>query len=74
MVATSNRLNHQPQRYDQLCACLLGPFASFAPFVNDPSIPRGCLGSAVSNPIPSEPCCHQMKYPQMIKDHSYITL
>jgi hypothetical protein len=39
MVATSNRLNHQPQRYDQLYACLLGPLAGFAPFVNDPSIP-----------------------------------
>jgi hypothetical protein len=39
MVATSNRLNFQPQRYDQLCACLLGPFVDFLPSVNDPSIP-----------------------------------
>jgi hypothetical protein len=39
MVATSNRLNRQPQRYDQLCACLLGPFAGFVPSINDPSIP-----------------------------------
>jgi hypothetical protein len=39
MVATSNRLNHQPQRYDQHCACLLRPFAGFVPSVNDPSIP-----------------------------------
>jgi hypothetical protein len=39
MVATSNRLNRQPQRYDQLCACLLGPFAGFVRSVNDPSIP-----------------------------------
>jgi hypothetical protein len=39
MVATSNRLNHPPQRYDQLCACMLGHFAGFAPSINDPSIP-----------------------------------
>jgi hypothetical protein len=39
MVAISSRLNHQPQRYDQLCSCLLGPFVAFAPSINDPSIP-----------------------------------
>jgi hypothetical protein len=39
MVVTSNRINHQPQRYDQVCACLLGNFTGFVPSVNDPSIP-----------------------------------
>jgi hypothetical protein len=62
MVATSNRLNHQPQRYDQLCAYLFGPFTGFAPSINDPSIPREFIGSTVSNTVQSEPYCHQMQF------------
>jgi hypothetical protein len=43
MVATSNRLNRQPQRYDRPYACLLGPFAGFVPSVNcnDPKLING---------------------------------
>jgi hypothetical protein len=34
-----SRLSHQPQRYDQLCAYLLGPFAGSVLSVDDPSVP-----------------------------------
>jgi hypothetical protein len=37
MVGALDRLSHQPQKYAQLCACLLGPSAGFVLSVDDPS-------------------------------------
>ena len=39
MVATSDRLSRQPQKYDQLGACLLGPSIGFVPSIDDPLVP-----------------------------------
>jgi hypothetical protein len=52
MVGALDRLSHQPQKYAQLCVCLLGPSAGSVLSVDDPSTPGECLGSAVPNPVP----------------------
>jgi hypothetical protein len=58
MVGALDRLSHQLEKYDQLCAYLLGLFAGSVLSVDDPSTPLECLGSAVSNPIPWVPDYH----------------
>jgi hypothetical protein len=37
MVGALDRLSHQPQRYAQICAYLLGPSTGSVLSVNDPS-------------------------------------
>jgi hypothetical protein len=72
MVGALDRISHQPKRYAQICVYRLGRFVGFVLSVNDPSSLYGCPDSAIPNPVPLEPCCHQKKSPQRRVDHSCI--